>query len=218
MAAAPRDTDVDYVRRLVGERSDPLLREIEKDAAARGVPILGPAAAGFVAALARMRGGQDLLELGTAAGYTAIWLGRVAREAGGCVVTVERDAGLVREARGNVAKAGLDGVVEVVQGDALALLQESARDFDLILLDIDKGEYASALPPAVARLRPRGVLVANHASFPEVREYCALALSDERLDTTLVHGFWSGHTPEWDALCVSVRRPSVAGARPAPLG
>lgn len=218
VAAPPPSDQAEYVRRLLGQRSDPLLREMERDAAARHIPIMGPAAAGFVAGLARLRGARELLELGTATGYTSILLGRVATETGGHVTTVERDAGMVREARANLAKAGLDGAVQVVEGDALAFLQEPGDGFELILLDIDKAEYAAALRACVDRLRPRGVLVADNASFPEVREFESLVLSDERLDTSLLHGFWPGHTPEWDTLTVSVKRLSGAGARVGPLG
>jgi predicted O-methyltransferase YrrM len=217
--AAPTDPQAEYVRRLLaGQRADPLLREMERDAAARGIPIMGPSAAGFVATLARLRGAREMLELGTATGYSAIWLGRAAVETGGRVTTVERDPAMVREARAHLAKAGLDGVVQVVEGDALAFLQEPHEGFEVIVLDIDKAEYAAALPPAVERLRPRGALVADNASFPEVREFNSLVLSDERLDTSLLHGFWAGHSPEWDTLSVSVRRLSGQGARVGPLG
>lgn len=215
---APDSPEAEYVRQLVLQRGEPLLRELERDAAQRGIPVLGPAAAGLLAMLARLRGAASMLELGTATGYTSVWLGRVAREGGGRVVTVERDAGLAQEARANLAKAGLDGVVEVVHGDALAYLQGPGEAFDLVLLDIDKAEYASALPAVVERLRPRGLLVADNAGFPEVRQYNSLALSDERLDTWLLYGFWPGHSPEWDALCLSVRRDSGTGARVGPLG
>lgn len=215
--AAPPDPQAEYVRQLLGERGDHLLRDLERDAAARGLPIAGPSVGQFLVALARLQGAHELLELGTANGYTSIWLGRYARDTGGRVTTVERDAAMVQEARGHLAKAGLDGVVEVVHKDALAFLQETDAQFDLVFLDIDKHEYASALPPAVERLRPRAVLVADNAGFPEARPYNSLALSDERLETTLLHGFWPGHSPEWDALCVSVRRSGPA-ARPAPLG
>ncbi|HEV8360820.1 MAG TPA: class I SAM-dependent methyltransferase [Candidatus Thermoplasmatota archaeon] len=216
--AGPAPEHIEWVRRMLGQRSDAQLRELERDAAARGIPILGPAAAGFVAGLARLRGAREILELGAATGYTAIWLGRVATETGGRVTTVERDAGMVREARANLAKAGLDGAVQVVEGDALAFLQEPGDGFELILLDIDKAEYAVALPACVERLRPRGVLVADNVTFAATREFQSVLLSDERLDTSLLYGFWPGHAPEWDTLTVSVKRLSGAGARVGPLG
>jgi len=207
----------DFARQVAHQRSDPLLADLERQARERSVPILGAGAAGFVAGLARTKAGHAL-ELGSAIGYTSVWLGRVAREAGGQVTTVDHDAAMVRAARAAVERAGLDGVVEVVQADALEFLQGGSEAFDLILLDIDKHEYAAAEPFAAGRLRPGGILVADNASFPDAREFLSLLLGDERLDTSLLYGFWPGHSPEWDAMSVSVRKSSGTGSRVGVLG
>lgn len=207
----------DAVRQLLGARADPVLRDLEREARARGVPVLGAGAGSFVAALARARGGSSLLDLGAGLGYASFFLGRVAREAGGRVVAVERDAALAAEARGWLAKAGLDGVVEVRAQDALAALQEQER-WELILLGIDEAEHAAALPACIERLAPRGVLVADRAAGPRTSEAASLALGDDRLDATLLHGYWAGHAPPWDTLLVAVRKASGTGTRAGPLG
>lgn len=214
----PSAEAADYVRHLAREGGDALLRDLERDAAARKLPLLGPAAGRLVASLARTRGGPLILDVGTGNGYGAVWLGRVARETLGRVVSVEKDAAMVREARANLARGGLDGVVEVVHADALAYLQEKGDAFDLVLLDLPPAERAAALPAIVPRLRPRGLLLALGAADAAGRAYTSLALSDERLDTSVMYGLWPGHEPEWDALAISVRRASGSGAHVAPLG
>jgi predicted O-methyltransferase YrrM len=216
VAALPDPTE--WVRQVHADGGGPLLRDLARDAAARGLPVLGPSLAALVAALARSRGGARYLDLGAGNGYASVWLGRVAREVAGRVVAVERDATLARETRATLAKAGLDGVVEVVHGDPLEYLQGEGEDFDLVVLGIRPEERAAALPAVAARLRPRGLLVADHAGEPDGHAYSGMALSDARLDTAVLWGLWPGHDPEWDAVALSVRRPSDAGVRLGTLG
>ena len=91
--------------------------------------------------LVRLRGAQNILEIGTLGGYSTIWLARGLGE-GGRVVTLESDAGNAEVARTNIARAGLAEAVEVRVGLALDLLSRLVREgsgpFDLIFIDADK--------------------------------------------------------------------------------
>jgi predicted O-methyltransferase YrrM len=91
--------------------------------------------------LARLRGARRVLELGTLAGYSAIWLARALPE-GGRVITVESDPKHAAVARRNIAEAGLGEVIDVREEDALVALgrldREGPKPFDLIFIDADK--------------------------------------------------------------------------------
>jgi predicted O-methyltransferase YrrM len=91
--------------------------------------------------LAKTVGAKMILEFGTLAGYSTIWLGRALAD-GGRLVTLEADPGYADVARKNIARAGLDDVVDLRVGPALdalpALETEGAGPFDLTFIDADK--------------------------------------------------------------------------------
>jgi len=90
---------------------------------------------------ARMVGARRILEVGTLGGYSTIWLAR-ALAAGGRLITLEADAKHAGVARTNLARAGLEGIVELRHGAALETLPQIAAEgcgpFDLIFIDADK--------------------------------------------------------------------------------
>ena len=115
--------------------------------------------------LARAIGARDVLELGTLAGYSTVWLGR-AVPADGRVLTVEADPAHAEVARANLGRAQLGDVVEVRVSPALDLLREliaeRAGPFDLIFVDADKANNAAYLELALELSRPGTLIVADN--------------------------------------------------------
>jgi predicted O-methyltransferase YrrM len=111
--------------------------------------------------LARAMGAQNILEIGTLGGYSAIWLAR-ALPAGGRLVTLEVDAKHAEVARANFARAGLADLVELRLGRALDTLPQLAADargpFDLIFIDADKQNNPAYFAWAL-KLSRRGSLI-----------------------------------------------------------
>ena len=91
--------------------------------------------------LAKMQGARRILEIGTLGGYSTIWLAR-ALSADGRLITLEADPKHADVARANIARAGLEGIVELRLGKALDTLPQIATakngPFDLIFIDADK--------------------------------------------------------------------------------
>jgi predicted O-methyltransferase YrrM len=141
---------------------DPLLARMEARAAERDYPISDPEVACLLAIIARLARPRVLVELGTNIGYGAIALARGAGE-GSRVVTIEYRLDLVQEARTFIAEAGLSDRVEVRHGMALAELEAIAEPIDLLYIDCVKEEYPRYLEVGVAKLSPRGVIVADNA-------------------------------------------------------
>lgn len=170
---------------------------------APGLPAIhvSPNQGKFLHLLARACRAERVLEVGTLAGYSAIWLAR-ALPPGGRLVTLELDPHHARVARANLAAAGLDGVAEVVEGPAhesLAKLDE-AEPFDLVFVDADKQSYPAYLRQALRLTRPGGVIVADNVvrdgavvdpdSRDEmvlgVRRFAELVAAEPRLAATVV--------------------------------
>lgn len=185
---------------------DPLLVRLEKEAAAEGIPIIGPVAGRLLQMLAGISGATRILEFGCATGYSAIHLARGSADAGGKVITVERRADMARRAAGNFAEAGCAEQVELLQADAFAALPSLEGPFDVVFLDLDKALYIDLLPHCGRLLRPGGLLVADNSSFTDAAPFVDALGADDRWETLHLYSFLPGHSPEWDAITLARRR------------
>lgn len=152
----------DYLYRIAQPR-DSLLEKMEEYADSHGVPIIGPLVGRFLYNLARSNRSRNVLEIGTAIGYSGIWLGRAVVAEKGQVITIEKDPERVRIAEKNIAEAGLARIVKVVRGDALQVLPTLREEYDLVFLDSDKSVYPDAFKFSIKMLRTGGLFVADNA-------------------------------------------------------
>ena len=154
-----------YMEGLLAPRP-PVLARIEGEAQRESAPgSIGPHVGRLMALLLRMNGCRDALELGTATGYSAIWL---ALGSSGRVTTLERDPAWAERARANLAEAGLAGRAEVVEEEAIAYLERRTEPADAIFNDLltsfpDEATVERCLELSLARLRPGGLLLADNA-------------------------------------------------------
>jgi len=193
-----------YFRGLAPE-SDALLLELEEEAQREAIPIVGPVVGELLFVLATATGAGRILELGTATGYSAIFLGRAAAAAGGRVVTMELSAPMAARARSNLARAGLAQTVEVRVGEALSLMAAMSETFDLIFLDIDKESYLPALTPCRRLLRSGGLLIADNVGFAGAGDFNREILSHPAWRAVHLLTFLPRHSPEHDGLALAVR-------------
>jgi caffeoyl-CoA O-methyltransferase len=149
-----------YLRSLVPKR-DAVLREMERYAVRHDVPIVGPACARVLYQLARLIGARRVFEMGSAIGYSTLWLARAVGPKGTVYYTDGNPANADR-AEAYLKKAGMRGRVRLLVGDALALLDSTEGQFDLIFNDVDKTQYPDAFNRAVDRVRAGGLLVTDN--------------------------------------------------------
>ncbi len=196
-----------YFRTFVPERDD-LLRALEKEAEAEEIPIVGPVLGELLAVMAGVTGAGRVLELGTATGYSAIYLARGAAPAGGRVVTLENDPAMARRARENVAKAGLSDRVDIRQGDALALMaaMEIPPSFDLVFMDIDKEYYRPALSDCERLLCPGGLMLVDNVGFADAAEFNRALWESPNWRVVNLLALLPAHSPERDGLTFAIRR------------
>ena len=147
--------------------SDPALKAALDAAAGRGLPDIqiSPAQGKLLYLLARLVRAEHILELGTLAGYSAIWLAR-ALPAGGRLVTLEYDPKHADVARDSIAAAGLADRVEIIVGPALKSLADlaarKAPPFDMIFIDADKQNYPAYLDWSLKLARSGTLILADN--------------------------------------------------------
>ncbi len=156
----------------------------------------------LLALLAQLRGARAILEIGTLGGYSTIWLAR-ALPPGGRVVTLEVDPAHAEVARANLARAGLDHVVDLRVGRAVdslaALAAEGAGPFDLVFIDADKPSNPEYLAWALRLTRRGSLIVADNvvrdgrvvdptgdASVQGVRRFLDRVAAEPRLSATAI--------------------------------
>ena len=144
------------------------LADMEAHAEREGIPIIGPMQGQFLYTLALAVKAKNMLDVGTAIGYSAMWLGLAAQQIEGRVVSIEKDTARASWAEAYFRQAGLSGACAVRRGDALVLMNGMEESFDLIFLDIlTQMERPDAslqlLDLCIRRLRRGGVLLSDNA-------------------------------------------------------
>ena len=105
-----------------------------------------------------------ILEVGTSNAFSTIWLADAARTTGGRVTTLEVNPDKIALARTNLARAGVEDVVDILEGPASETLATLPGPFDLAFLDADRPSYLTYLELVVPRLRTGGMLVADNVT------------------------------------------------------
>ncbi len=157
----------------------------------------------FLNLLVKVTRARQVLEIGTAHGYTTIWLAQALGETGGHLTTLELLPERFELAKEHVAQAGLSHRVSFKQGDAHALVTTLAGPFDLVYLDADKGgnlDYFQKLFPR--KITPGGLLIAHNAILlaDKMKSYLDLVSQHPGFETVIARA-----VPD-DGLALSYRK------------
>jgi len=158
-----------------------------------GTPLLDrlrqipPETGRFLAILAAVAPEGAMVEIGTSAGYSALWLALACRETGRRLTTFEILPEKVALARETFTVAGVDGLVDLVEGDAVELLA-GVGPIGFCFLDAEKEVYAEVYEMVVARLVPGGLLVADNviSHADTLQPLVDHAMADPRVDAVVV--------------------------------
>lgn len=193
-----------YVSGLLAPE-DEVLKAVLEAGADAGLPEIqvSPPQARLLEILARSIGARTVLEFGTLAGYSTIWLARALPE-GGRLITLEADPNYAEVARANIANAGLSDLVELRVGPALdslpGLEAEGVGPFDFVFIDADKIHTPDYFTWALDRTRHGGLIVADNVvrdgaladpesdepSIPAQRRLHELIAADQRVTATTI--------------------------------
>lgn len=152
----------DYLRSLYKTKSD-LLSELREYAEENHVPIIEEECEEFYNFLINTTKPKKILELGTAIGYSAISFSM--NESVERLVTVEINEDMVKIAKENIKKSGLEDKIEIVHSDAYEYLVESSDTFDFIFIDAAKGQYEKYFDEAIKLLNRDGIIVCDNVLF-----------------------------------------------------
>ena len=151
--------------RLEAEDADERARGLPPDQRARAV---APDTGRFLFSLVAPQTDCEVLEIGGGRGCSSIWLGAGVRYLGGRVLSLERNPGAAARWRENVRDAGLEGWVDLIEGDALETLPAVDDVFDVVFLDGEKSQYEAYFGLARERVEPGGLIVADNVlSHPD---------------------------------------------------
>ncbi len=199
-----------YLEGLLPPR-DPLFLEMERLAAERKFPAVGPQVGMFLELLARSIGAKRVLELGSGYGYSAIWFAR--GMAPDCELVLSDFDGKKRAmALRYLERAGFQGKLTFEVGDAQELMRRIKGPFDIVFNDIDKEFYPLVIEPAFRLLREGGLFVTDNSLWygkvvlPEPDEATRSVMEFNRL--LKEHpGFLTVQLPLRDGLSVAVKLP-----------
>jgi caffeoyl-CoA O-methyltransferase len=145
---------------------DEALRWIQENARQNGLPDISIEAfeGRLLQFLVYVTGAKAVVEIGTLAGYSAVWIARALPE-DGKLYTLEKSSKHAQVARAGFERAGVSGKIELLEGSAMELLRKlgSQAPFDLVFIDADKASYIGYGTWAVEHLRPGGLVAAHNA-------------------------------------------------------
>lgn len=154
-----------YITDLFAPEDD-VLMWIQAEAARSELPAISVQAheGRLLQLLVHAIGARKIVEIGTLAGYSGVWLAR-ALPPGGKLYTLEKSSKHAAIARNNFTRAKVDDRVELLEGAALDSLVKlnSQAPFDLVFIDADKSSYLMYLAWSIDHLRPGGMIAAHNA-------------------------------------------------------
>jgi caffeoyl-CoA O-methyltransferase len=137
--------------------------------------------------LAETIGAKRVIELGTSTGESGIWFALALRKTGGHLYTHDIDPGRIKVARENYARAGVDSLITIIEGDAHETVSQHKEPIDLLFIDADKPGYPDYLEKLLPVVRPGGLIVAHnmHTPPPDPR-YIEAITNNPDLDTSFL--------------------------------
>jgi len=155
-----------YIADLFSPEDD-LLKKIRLKAAEEDLPdIHVPSNVGkMLYMLTKLQKPRRILEIGTLAGYSTLWMARALPE-GGTIITIEGMEKHANIARAHLDESGLGNLVSIIQANAASALRKMIKDaaepFDQIFLDADKEGYPEYLPLLLQLSRPGTLLLTDN--------------------------------------------------------
>ena len=189
---------------LIGElfaQDDEILKQVHIEAQKADMPAISiaPQDGALLQFFLRSINAKTIVEIGTLAGYSGIWMARALSE-DGKLYTIDSSTKHIAVAQANFERANLSDKVDIVQGNALEVLHkiEPKGAFDFVFIDADKPNYINYLNWAIDNLRSGGMVAAHNAyrngrvMNPEadddkaMRQFLDALASNDRLQSMII--------------------------------
>ena len=192
-----------YMDGLVPPR-EPVLARMEEEAHREGIPIVDAHEGALLSLLVKMAGAKRVLELGTATGYSGIWLLRGTGD--GELTTFEVDHARAERARANFSEAGLGKRAMVLEQDAVGGLEKLDSRFDACFIDLLNSFPSEDVTRRVAelcleRLEGGALLMADNA----LRQGEVIKPKNQQARNVAVYNHWVAAHPRLEAVVIPIR-------------
>jgi len=131
--------------------------------------------------LAESANAQQVLEIGTSTGISGLWFLLALERTGGRLTTLEIDPRRAALARGHFKRAGVDGLVTLVEGDAHRSISKLQGPVDVVFIDAEKDGYVDYLNQVLPLIRPGGLILAHNVDM--VPDYVKAVSANPALET-----------------------------------
>ena len=203
-----------YIRSLEKQNSK-FLTEIEHLAHREQVPIIRKEMESFLRVMLQIKKPENILELGTAIGYSALFMSEYCSSAK--IVTIENYEKRIETAKENIKKAGKEDIIRLLNGDAMEIMPTlTENSFDFVFMDAAKAQYIYYLPEVLRLMKPGAILISDNilqegdliesrftvrrrdrTIHKRMREYLEVVKNHPMLTTTII--------PLGDGVTVSVK-------------
>jgi caffeoyl-CoA O-methyltransferase len=192
-----------YMEGLLAPR-DPVLARMEEEADRESIPIVDAHEGALLSLLVKVAGARRILELGTATGYSGIWLLRGTD--GGSLTSFEVDHKRAERARANFADAGLAKQAQVLEEDAVGGVQKLQTRFDACFIDLLNSFPSEAVTRRVAelcleRLDAGGLLMADNA----LRQGDVIRPKNQQTRNVAFYNEWVAKHPRLESVVIPIR-------------
>lgn len=154
---------VEYLNKTLPE-SGGILKELEDYAKEHTVPIIQKEVRSFLGMLLKYKAPKNILELGTAIGYSSIFFSEHILP-GGKITTLEREDDYYALANENIKKAGKEDVISVIKGDAFETVISLNGTYDMIFMDANKSMYKYYTDTLLPKLTKGGILICDNILY-----------------------------------------------------
>lgn len=198
-----KDEIVNYINKVQPIQED-AIGELQKYAYENDVPIIDQETARFLGVLLEAKKPKRILEIGCAIGFSSIFMTQFLAE-GGKITTIDRFDVMIKKAKANFEKFSVEDKVELIEGDAVEILEDLDEEFDVVFLDAGKGQYVNMLENCIRLLKSGGLFIADdifqngnivadiqtiekrqRTIHRRMNEFISIINDDERLNSSLV--------------------------------
>ena len=178
-----------------------LIENIRIESRENHVPILQDNSLELILNIIKERKPKNILEIGTAVGYSALCFSKYLDE-NGKIITIEVNENMYNKAKENILKAGKENVIYQYLGDAETLIKEMDESFDVVFIDAAKGQYLKYLEQAMRLTKKGSIIIADNVLYRglvrsdynehkhrtavnALRNYIKTVTEDKKLDSTI---------------------------------
>lgn len=152
---------VSYINSLNAD-NEGVLAEIENEAKAAGVPVIRKEMENFLKVMLAVKKPAGILEVGAAVGYSSILMSMNV-DSGCHITTIENYDIRIEQARHNIARAGKESQITLLEGDAMNILKDlPSQEYDFVFMDAAKAQYINFLPEVLRVMKTSAVLISDN--------------------------------------------------------